>query len=70
MSPAGIEPSIPGSKRHQTHASNRAATAIGHRILLEKTNQGWNTLHVEGVEKLQQLNERRHWEDQETDEKD
>jgi hypothetical protein len=34
-------------------------------MFLKKRNQ-----HVEGVEKLQQLKERRRWEDQEADEKD
>jgi hypothetical protein len=29
MPPAGFEPSIPSSKRPQTHASDRAATGIG-----------------------------------------
>jgi hypothetical protein len=30
MSPLGFEPTIPGSERPQTHALDRAATAIDH----------------------------------------
>jgi len=70
MHPAGFEPSIPASQRHQTHASARAATAIGHQMLLEKRNQGWNRLHAEEEENLQKLKERRRWEDQEVDGKE
>ena len=67
---AGFEPSIPASQRHQTHASDSAATAINNQILLKKRNQGWNMLHAEEEENLQHLNERRRWADQEVDGKD
>jgi hypothetical protein len=67
---AGFEPSIPASQRHQTHTSERAATAIGIQILLEKRNHGWNMPHAEEEEKLQHLKKRRCWADQEVDGKD
>jgi hypothetical protein len=35
MSPAGFKPTIPGSKRPQTHALQRAATGIGNFSLNE-----------------------------------
>jgi hypothetical protein len=66
----GTEPSIPASERHQTHASDRTATANSRRTLLDEQNQGWNMLHVEGVENLQQLKEKRRWEEEEADGKD
>jgi len=70
MHPAGFDPSITASERHQTHASDRAATAIGHQMILEKGNHGWNRLHAEEEENLQQLKEIRRLEDQEIDGKD
>ena len=33
MSPAGFEPAIPASERPQTHALDRAATAIGDQTI-------------------------------------
>jgi len=34
MPPAGFEPTIPASKRPQTHALDRAATGVGHNLKL------------------------------------
>jgi len=35
MSPVGLEPTIPASKRPQTHALDRAATRIGFKIKMD-----------------------------------